>query len=161
VRLNRSATVNLFCLAAACLVAPAVLGYLLSVPALCRESTKSVVQKLAKTRLRQAELRLNGASCLACLRQIERELRHTDGVLQVEMAFKPPAVADVVYDASTIKLRALTGPLEKRGYFIEVLSDRAIAKIPPMKEASASKTLEVEAGSAVPVRPEAPPPPNP
>ena len=70
---------------------------------------KTVLPKAA------VELEINGMSCAACARRVERKLAEVDGVMEAAVNLTTE-VAHIKYDAERIQLRDLIGAVEEAGY---------------------------------------------
>jgi copper chaperone CopZ len=71
--------------------------------------------------LRRASFQVTHASCLSCLRDIERTIRLTPGVKDVEVGIRSPYNSVVIYDTTETSLDTMFAPIRKRGYgFVKI-----------------------------------------
>ncbi len=66
--------------------------------------------------LRRAAFQVTHASCVSCLRDIERSIRLTPGVKDVEVNIRPPYNSVVIYEINVTSLDTMFAPIRKRGY---------------------------------------------
>src|SRR5215813_9376160 len=80
-----------------------------------RQDAQEKRQKTAESKgLRRATFQVTHASCVSCLRDIERTIRLTPGVKDVEVGIRSPYNSVVIYNASETSLDAMFAPVRKR-----------------------------------------------
>lgn len=81
--------------------------------------------------LHRADFRVEGASCVSCLRRVAKAMRESKGVLKADISIYRPYWAIVIYDANTTKFDKLTAPIAKveKVKFAEV-DDKEISEMP-------------------------------
>lgn len=70
---------------------------------------------------KRVKLYIGGMTCVNCQNKIEKELRHTEGVISAGVSYNN-GTADIVYDGSIISQNKIKAVIEKLGY--EVLPEK-------------------------------------
>jgi len=96
-----------------------------SLPALgnpAKNSAHDARQKATEIKgLKRATFQVRHASCVSCLRDIERRIRLSAGVKDVEVGIRPPYNSVVIYDMNETSLDTAFAPIRKLGYdFVNV-----------------------------------------
>jgi copper chaperone CopZ len=81
--------------------------------------------------LHRVDFRIEGASCVACLRRIAKTMKETKGVLKADVSIYRPYWAIAIYDAKTAKWDKIQADISKseKVRFME-LEDKPIAEMP-------------------------------
>lgn len=87
----------------------------------------------AKTQesLHRVDFRVEGASCVTCLRRIAKTLRDSKGVLKSDVSIYKPYWSIVIYDAKTTNFQKLAEPIIKaESVKFQEVEDKPIAELP-------------------------------
>jgi len=110
--------VRIFCLTMVALALSA--SAVASLPALGNPAKTVAPEPRHKTTdgkgLRRATFQVTHASCLSCLRDIERSIRLTEGVKDVEVGIRRPYNSVLIYNMYETSLDTVFAPIRKRGY---------------------------------------------
>lgn len=72
-----------------------------------------------KTQTKSLDVKIYAASCLACVRRIERHLRENPAVLKVSVSFKVTPIYAIEYDPKRLSEKDLLELVTKEGYRAE------------------------------------------
>lgn len=93
--------------------------------------SKPAVESSAKgKKLRRADFRITGASCVSCLRRIGTKMREQKGVLKADVSIFKPYWGIVIYDSSTVNLNKIYDSVKEEKIKFEDIEDKPIANIP-------------------------------
>jgi hypothetical protein len=104
--------------------------------------------------LHRVDFRIEGASCVTCLRRIAKTMRETKGVLKADVSIYRPYWALAIYDAKTAKFDKLSAEIGAKEHvrFMEV-EDKPITTMPliVIPKVSAAQSKNPTAAAAVKV----------
>jgi hypothetical protein len=80
--------------------------------------------------LHRMDFRVEGASCVACLRRTGQELRSTKGVIKADVSIFRPYWAIVIYDASQTNLEKMKRSITNEHVKLMEVEDKPIAEVP-------------------------------
>lgn len=69
----------------------------------------------------QIQLRIGGMTCVNCQNKIEKELRHTEGIIQAKVSYNN-GTAQITYDKNKTSLKKITALIERLDY--QVLKEK-------------------------------------
>jgi hypothetical protein len=93
--------------------------------------TKNAPAKpLATSSLHRMDFRVEGASCVACLRKTGQELRESKGVLKADVSIYKPYWAIVIYDAKQTNLETMKTAIKNQHVRLVDIDDKAISAVP-------------------------------
>jgi len=95
--------------------------------------------------LRRATFQVTHASGVTCLRDIERTIRLSPGVKDVEVGIRRPYNSVAIYDINETSLNTIFAPIRKRGYdFVNISEVPAQGKnaVIERKEQKPSRAVE-------------------
>jgi hypothetical protein len=106
-----------------------------------KETTKAAVSKAAeskaaeskaasKQKLRRADFRVTGASCVTCLRRIGRTMRAQPGVLKGDVSIFKPYWAVVVYDSNQTDMDKIYASLSHEKVKFDDVEVKEISSLP-------------------------------
>lgn len=102
--------------------------------------------------LHRADFRIEGASCVACLRRVAKAMRETKGILKADVSIFRPYWAIAIYDAKATDFAKMEKEIAAKEHvrFME-MEDKAIAEMPliviPKVSSAQSKSPEVKAAA--------------
>lgn len=99
----------------------------------CLQPTSSPAANKQQTQssLHRADFRVEGASCVACLRRIAKALRDAKGVLKADVSIYRPYWAIVIYDSKATAFDKLQAPILKQEKVrFSDIEDKTIAELP-------------------------------
>lgn len=102
--------------------------------------------------LHRADFRVEGASCVACLRRIAKAMRETKGVLKADVSIFRPYWAIAIYDSKHADFAKMQKDISAKENvrFMEI-EDKSIAEMPliviPKVSSAQSKSPEVKAAA--------------
>lgn len=80
--------------------------------------------------LHRLDFRVEGASCVACLRKTGQELRESKGVLKADVSIYKPYWAIVIYDAKQTNLEAMKTSIKNQHVRLVDIEDKGISQVP-------------------------------
>lgn len=84
----------------------------------------------ANAELHRLDFRVEGASCVVCLRRIGQELRDTKGVFKADVSIYKPNWAIVIYDAKKTNLEHFKSAVKAENVKFVDLEDKRISEMP-------------------------------
>lgn len=91
--------------------------------------------------LHHAKFRVPGASCISCIRRLEREMRQKPGVILAHAVKTSPFVMEIYYDGNILKLNTIFDSLKAEGYTVSDVLNEPVSSIP---ELATSKDVNPE-----------------
>lgn len=82
--------------------------------------------------LHHAKFRVPGASCISCIRRLEREMRQTPGVILAHAVKVSPFVMELYYDGNILKLNTIFDSLKAQGYIVSDVLNEPVTSIPAL-----------------------------
>jgi len=104
--------------------------------------------------LHHAKFRIPGASCISCIRRLEREIRQRQGVLLAHAVKTSPFVMEIYYDSNILKLNTIFDSLKDQGYVVsDVLNEpvNAVPTVATSKDENANAMLKGLPADAPPI----------
>ncbi|MBY0356684.1 MAG: heavy-metal-associated domain-containing protein [Candidatus Obscuribacterales bacterium] len=93
--------------------------------------SKPAAESSAKgQKLRRADFRVTGASCVSCLRRVGTKMREQKGVLKADVSIFKPYWGIVIYDSNTVNLNKIYDSVKDEKIKFEDIEDKPIANIP-------------------------------
>lgn len=83
-----------------------------------------------KQALHRVDFKVEGASCVMCLRRIAQTFRKDKGVLKADVSVFRPYWSIVIYDANQTNMQKLTDSIKQEHVRLTALEDKSIAKMP-------------------------------
>jgi copper chaperone CopZ len=80
--------------------------------------------------LHRMDFRVEGASCVACLRRTSQELRDTKGVIKADVSIYRPYWAIVIYDAKQTNLEKMKEAVKVEKIRLVGVEDQKISAVP-------------------------------
>ena len=80
--------------------------------------------------LHRLDFRIQGASCVVCLRRIAKTFRDSKGVLKADVSIFRPYWAIVIYDAKETNLAKLTDAIKSEKVQLLEIEDKPISELP-------------------------------
>jgi copper chaperone CopZ len=80
--------------------------------------------------LHRMDFRVEGASCVACLRRTGQELRDTKGVIKADVSIYRPYWAIVIYDAKQTNLEKMKDAVKLEKIRLVGVEDQKISAVP-------------------------------
>lgn len=82
--------------------------------------------------LHHAKFRVPGASCISCIRRLEREVRQTPGVILAHAVKTSPFIMELYYDGNILKLTTIFDSLKAEGYLVSDVLNEPVNSIPAL-----------------------------
>lgn len=82
------------------------------------------------TNLRRADFRVEGASCVSCLRRIAQTLKAQKGVLKADVSIYRPYWAIVIYDAKQTGFPTLKEAIKNENVKLTEFEEKTISEVP-------------------------------
>ncbi|MBX9878421.1 MAG: heavy-metal-associated domain-containing protein [Candidatus Obscuribacterales bacterium] len=82
--------------------------------------------------LHHAKFRVPGASCISCIRRLEREVRQTPGVILAHAVKTSPFIMELYYDSNILKLTTIFDSLKAEGYIVSDVLNEPVNSIPAL-----------------------------
>ncbi len=93
------------------------------------KSTPNPVQKSGQ-KLKRADFRVKGASCVACLRRVGKIMREQKGVLKADVSIFPPYWAIAIFDGNQTNMdKIFEAVKEEKVNFLEI-EEKEISTLP-------------------------------
>ncbi len=86
--------------------------------------------KQEQASLHRADFRVEGASCVTCLRRVAKAMRETKGVLKADVSIYKPYWAIVIYDSKTTTFDKISAVTKTEKVKFTGLEDKALAEMP-------------------------------
>lgn len=83
-----------------------------------------------KQSLHRVDFRVEGASCVACLRRVAKGMRETKGVLKADVSIYKPYWAIAIYDAKETNFEKISAIAKAEKVRFAAVEDKAIAEMP-------------------------------
>lgn len=83
-----------------------------------------------KANLHRLDFRVEGASCVTCLRRIGQTFRTSPGVLKADVSIYRPYWAIVIYDLKKTNLNKLTDAIKNEHVKLVDVEDKPISTVP-------------------------------
>ena len=80
--------------------------------------------------LHRADFRVEGASCVTCLRRIASTLRATRGVIKADISIYRPYWAIVIYDKKQTSIEKMNEAVKSEHIKMAELEDKSIPQVP-------------------------------
>ncbi len=86
--------------------------------------------KQEKSSLHRADFRVEGASCVTCLRRVAKALRETKGVLKADVSIYKPHWSIVIYDSKATNFDKISAVTKTEKVKFAGLEDKPLAEMP-------------------------------
>ncbi len=83
-----------------------------------------------KQTLHRADFRIEGASCVTCLRRIAKTFRDSKGVIKADVSVFRPYWSIVIYDSNQTSMPKLSDSIKKENVKFQELEDKPIQSVP-------------------------------
>lgn len=93
-------------------------------------STAAGNQRAQQAGLHRTDFRVEGASCVTCLRRIAKAMKESKGVLKADVSIYKPYWAIVIYDSKQTSFEQLSAIAKKEKVRFMEVEDKAIAEMP-------------------------------
>lgn len=81
-------------------------------------------------KLKRADFRVTGASCVSCLRRVGKTMREQKGVLKADVSIFKPYWALVIYDGALTSVEKIYEAVKSEKVRFEDIEDKTISEVP-------------------------------
>jgi cation transport ATPase len=107
-----------------------LMSALVAVIPACAAEPNQTMNNAQKQALHRADFRVEGASCVMCLRRIAATFRKDKGVKKADVSVFRPYWSIVIYDANQTNMQKLTGAIKSEHVKLAELEDKPIDSMP-------------------------------